>query len=81
MASLQDYFAINRSKPKWHLGDRVFGFYNKIPFIGTVLLDNLVWEDKGARVLVHLDLPLKHESVYRTIIEVKQKDLKKLTNF
>ena len=42
MASLAEYFEKNRYKPKYFLGDRVFGYWNKIPFIGTVGNDTVI---------------------------------------
>jgi len=81
MASLAEYFAKNRPEAKWHLGDRVFGKWNKIPFIGTVGVDNMVSEQEGPRVIVHLDLPIKFgDNVYNLVI-VKQKDIKLLKEF
>lgn len=78
MENYSKYFANNRPKPKWFIGDRVFGYYNKIPFVGTVLNDHWVSEDEQPRVYVQLDLPLKCEKNYTTIVLMKQKDLKKL---
>lgn len=78
MASLAEYFAANRPKPVWHIGDRVFGKWNKIPFIGTVGNDNMINELEGPRVSIHSDLPIKFEDVVRSVIFVKQKDIKRL---
>lgn len=77
MANYKEYFEANRYKPTWEIGDRVFGRYEKIPFIGTVGNDTLISEEEGPRVTVHLDLPLKG----RTVIIVKPKSLKKLKEF
>lgn len=79
MDNYAKYFAANRPKPKWFLGDRVFGRWNKIPFVGTVLLDNMVTEEVGPRVIVQLDLPIKYKKEVKKYIEVRQKDIKKLT--
>lgn len=79
MDNYAKYFAENRPQPKWFIGDRVFGRWNKIPFVGTVLLDNLVSEELGPRVIVQLDLPIKYNKEYKNILEVRQKDIKKLT--
>jgi hypothetical protein len=57
----------------------VFGKWNKIPFTGTVLNDHIVTEEVGSVVHVYLDLPLKYKTEYKTIVTVKQKDIKKLT--
>lgn len=81
MNNYADYFSKNRPGAKWHLGDRVYGKWNKIPFIGTVMLDNMVTEEVGLRVIVYLDLPLKYKKEVKHYIEVRQKDLKKLTKF
>lgn len=81
MDNYAKYFGVNRPKPKWFLGDRVSGRWNKIPFIGTVMIDNMVSEDVGQRVIVQLDLPLQYKKEYKNFIEVKQKDIKKLVKF
>lgn len=78
MASYAEYFENFRSEPLFHIGDRVFGYWNKIPFVGSVLVDNIINEDEGPRVFVNLDLPLKYNSEYKTIIKVNQKDIKLL---
>ncbi len=80
MASLAEYFAANRYKPTWEIGDRVFGYYKKIPFIGSVGNDGLVSELEGPRVTVHLDLPIKVDKDYKSFIIVKPKELKRLTS-
>lgn len=81
MDNYAKYFAANRPKPKWFMGDRVFGRWNKIPFIGTVGNDGMVSEERGPMVSVFLDLPIKYKNEIKTIIFVKQKDIKKLTKF
>jgi len=78
MASLAEYFSNNRYKAQWQIGDRVFGKYNKIPFIGTVGNDTLINELEGPRVTVHLDLPIKIDNEYKSFIIVKPKDIKRL---
>ena len=81
MGSLTDYFEQNAYKPKYHLGDRVFGVWNKIPFIGTVGNDRVV-SNAGPEVVVHLDLPIKYEDTIKNILIVKHKDVKqKLKEF
>lgn len=80
MVSLADYFAANRYTGKWQIGDRVFGHYKKIPFIGTVGNDSVVNEIEGPRVTIHLDLPMKVDKEYKTFIIVKPKDIKRLTS-
>jgi len=81
MASLADYFAKHRPQAIWQIGDRVFGKWNKIPFIGTVGNDNMISELEGPRVSIHLDLPIKYKNQIHNLIFVKQKEIKRLKNF
>lgn len=77
MASLAEYFAKQeRYQPKWEYGTRVFGHWNKIPFIGMVVADR-----EKDHILVHSDLPIKSNDKVHTIIVVKHKDIKRLTNW
>ena len=76
MASLKEYFEQNRYQAKYSIGDRVFGKFNKIPFVGTVGNDTVVSEAEGPRVSVHLDLPIKYQDKVYTVIIVKHKDIK-----
>ena len=76
MSNLAEYFEKNRYQPKWTIGDRVQGTWNKIPFVGTVGNDTLINEIEGPRVSVHLELPIKHNKQVYNIIFVKPKDLK-----
>lgn len=76
MGNLSDYFERNAYKPKYQIGDRVFGHYQKIPFVGSVGNDRFVSELIGPEVTVHLDLPMKTSSGFRSIIIVKHKDIK-----
>lgn len=78
MASLSDYFDKKAYKPTWVIGDRVYGKYKKILYIGTVGNDTLISEQEGPRVTVHLDLPLKVDKDYKSLIIVKPKELKRL---
>ena len=77
MASLSEYFSKNRYTPKYSIGDKVQGHWNKIPFRGTVGNDSLVSEEEGPKISVFLDLPIKHEDKLHTIIHVKHKDILK----
>ncbi len=81
MPNYAEYFERISYKPKWTIGDRVFGYYKKIPFIGTVGNDTLINETEGPRVSVFVDLPMKVDKEYRSIIIVKPKDLKRLVTF
>ncbi len=80
MGTLAEYFEKNRPKPVWHIGDRVFGRWNKIPFVGTVGNDNMINEQEGPRVSIHLDLPILYNDKLHNIIFVKQKDIKRLVS-
>lgn len=81
MASVADYFEKNAYKPKYHIGDRVFGYYKKIPFIGSVGNDTVI-DDTGPRVSIHLDLPIRIDKFNHSVIIVKHKDIKqRLTEF
>jgi hypothetical protein len=81
MGTLAEYFEKNRPRPVWHMGDRVFGRWNKIPFIGTVGNDNMVSETEGPRVSVFLDLPIRYKDQTHNIIFVGQKALKSLKDY
>lgn len=73
MPSLAQYFAANRYKAVYSIGDRVRGVYNGVPFAGSVGNDTLISEEEGPRVSVHVDLPIDG----KTVIFVKHKDIKK----
>lgn len=79
MASLADYFTRDGYKSKYYLGDRVFGYYNKIPFVGTVGNDRCkVGGDPNPQVTIHLDLPIKLTIGLTSFIIVKHKDIKQI---
>jgi hypothetical protein len=71
-----DYFNRVGYRPTYFIGDRVFGKWNKIPFVGTVGNDTMISEIEGPRISVHLDLPVKFQDRVHTIIFVKHKDIK-----
>ena len=77
MASLSDYFAKNAYKPKYFLGDRVYGKFHSIPFIGTVGNDRVINFD-GPEITIHLDLPMKYNGELKNFIIVKHKDIKQI---
>ena len=70
---------ISQYRPKYSIGDRVFGHYQKIPFIGSVGNDRQI-NESGPEVTVHLDLPMKTKDGVRSIIVVKHKDIERLTD-
>jgi hypothetical protein len=71
MANLAEYFSKHRYNAKYHIGDRVSGKWNNIPFVGSVGNDRLINPDEGATVTVHLDLPIKWQDKIYTVIIVK----------
>ena len=77
---MSDYFEANAYKPKYEIGDRVFGKWNKVPFIGSVGNDRVVGIN-GPEITIHLDLPIRFEEKTHHVIIVKHKDVKRLTNF
>ena len=62
MKTVAEYFAENRYKPKYFLGDRVIGKWNKIPFVGTVANDSVVSDSEGPKISIFLDLPIKYKN-------------------
>lgn len=78
MASLTDYFERIGYRPKYWIGDRVFGYWNKIPFVGSVGNDTIISEIEGPRISIHLDLPIKFKDTIHRIIIVKHRDIAKL---
>jgi hypothetical protein len=79
MGSQTDYFERIGYRPKYFLGERVFGHYKKIPFVGTIGNDTVINETEGPRISIHLDLPMKVDKEYKSLIIVKHKDIKRLT--
>lgn len=80
MYSAAEFFKNNRPQPKFLIGDRVFGRWNKIPFVGTVLNDRMVNEEQGPVVSINLDLPIKHQDKIVQILHIKQSEVKKLVS-
>jgi hypothetical protein len=76
MKTVAEYFAENRYKPKYFLGDRVTGKWNKIPFVGTVANDSVVSDSEGPKISIFLDLPIKYKNNIHTIIVAKHRDVK-----
>jgi hypothetical protein len=73
-----EYFTANRPKPKYKFGERVEGTYKDIPYVGTAYTDNMRNETEGPMVSVHLDLPIKIDSVWHNNIRVTYKEIKGL---
>ena len=76
--NLAEYFQANRPRPRYQFGDRVEGVYKGIPYVGTAYTDNMVNEAEGARVSIHLDLPIKLGTEWVSYIRVSYKDIKGL---
>lgn len=76
--NLAEYFAANRPEPKYAFGDRVEGTYKGIPYVGTAYTDNMRNETEGPMVSIHLDLPMKIDSVWHNNIRVTYKQIKGL---
>ena len=75
MGSQTDYFERIGYKPTYHIGDRVFGRWNGIPFVGSVGNDTVINLLEGPRISIHLDLPIKYKDRVHTVIFVKHKDI------
>lgn len=80
MANYADYFAANRYQPTYFLGDRVFGRYENVPFMGTVGNDTVYSEDDGPIIAVMLDLPLVLNGTTVGVIIVKHQDVTQLSD-
>ena len=78
MSSLAEYFEKNRPKPRYKFGDRVEGTYKGIPWVGSAYTDNVRNETEGARVSIHLDLPMRVGSEWLNYIRVGYKDIRGL---
>jgi hypothetical protein len=76
MGNQTDYFNRIGYKGTWEIGDRVFGRWNKIPFVGTVGNDRLINHIDGPEITIHLDLPIKYKDKVHNILIVKHKDIK-----
>jgi hypothetical protein len=76
MGSQSEYFERTGYRPKYFLGDRVIGHWNKIPFVGSVGNDTLISNIEGPRITIHLDLPIKYQDTWHNVIVVKHKDIK-----
>ena len=81
MASLAEYFDKNRYKPKFEFMARVTGMHGKIRWIGSVGNDTVISELRGPELHIHLDLPLKINNKYTTILITTHKGVTRLTTF
>ena len=76
--NLSEYFAKNRYKSVYNIGDRLSGKWNGIPFMGSVGNDTVISEIEGPRISVHVDLPIKHADEWYTVIFVKHSEVQPL---
>jgi len=76
MGTQTDYFNRIGYKHVYDIGDRVTGKWNKIPFVGSVGNDRLINHVTGPEVTVHVDLPIKYQDVWYSVIVVKHQDIK-----
>lgn len=79
--TLAEYFEQNRYKPKFEFMARVTGLYNNVRWIGSVGNDTVISEQTGPELHILLDLPLKIDGEYRTVLVTKHKGVKRLVNF
>ena len=78
MSTLSEYFRENRYHFKYHLGDRVRGIWNGIPFTGSVAIDTKVYEDEEPHVLVFSDLPIMLDEITYTLIKCTHDQIESL---
>jgi len=81
MGNQTDYFEKIGYRPTYYIGQRVFGKWNKIPFIGSVGNDTVINPTEGPRISIHLDLPIRYKDNIHRVIIVKHKDIKLLKEF
>lgn len=77
----EEYFATVTYKATYHLGDRILGRYQGVPFIGTVGNDNQLNPVDGPFITVHLDLPIKIDDIVKDVIIVKHNEVNRLKEF
>jgi hypothetical protein len=79
MRNQAEYFKEHRHVAKYEFGERIFGYWNSIPFVGTVGNDTVINESFGPQYSIHLDLPICFKDVTYTVIVDKQSNFKKIT--
>ena len=80
MGTQTDYFNRIGYKPKYSIGDRVFGHWQKIPFVGSVGNDRCI-DGINPEITIHLDLPIRLTGQLYSFIIVKHKDIKPLKEY
>lgn len=81
MGNYENYFRRIAHQPKYFLGDRVFGRWNRIPFVGSVGNESRIGEESEPVVSVLLDLPIQYQDRVYNVITVHPRVLKKLVKF
>lgn len=76
--NLAEYFAKNRYRSVYSIGDRLTGEWRGIPFVGSVGNDTVISEIEGPRISIHVDLPIKHDDEWYTVIFVKHSEVRPL---
>lgn len=76
MITLTDYFKEHAYKSKYTGGERVFGYYNKIPVMGVVAWDHLLNAATGPEVCLWLDLPIVIDGKPLNAVRILTKDVK-----
>ena len=79
MRNQAEYFKENRHQSTYEFGQRIFGYWNKIPFVGTIGNDTVINESIGPQFSIHLDLPICFENTTYNVIVDKQSNFKKIT--
>ena len=74
MGTLTDYFNKIAYKSTYEIGDRVYGKWNGIPFIGTVGNDRMV-NGIEPEITIMPDLPIMLDNKLHNVIIVKHKDI------
>ncbi len=78
MPNYAEYFEKNRYQSKYSIGDRVCGTWNKVPFVGTVGNDTVISPVEGPRISVFVDLPIKYNQQWRSVIIVDHSQIEPL---
>lgn len=78
MGNLAEYFERQAYQPVYYIGDRVRGRWNGIPFVGTVGNDTVISPVEGPRISVFVDLPIKYNQQWRSVITVDHSQIEPL---
>ena len=76
MGNPTDYFNRIGYTGQYQIGDRVFGKWDKIPFVGSVGNDRNI--GNGPEVTIHLDLPIRQNGKTHHVLVVKHRDIQLL---